>query len=594
MGEQVMKCHYEVLGVPMDADADAIRKAYRKSALEWHPDKNMHRIEEATVKFQLISDAYQVLSDPKEREWYDTHRESILRGGDGTFNAGSSENFAPNIYHFFSPQSKATFYEYYSKAFEEINNAERSDAERQGKADPGSLPEFGTKESSPADVKRFYAVWEGFTTKMSFAWMDKYDTREAENRYQRRYVEKLNDSERSGARREYIDAVRSLVEYVKKRDERWAMVLAKQEQEEREKREKREKYEAEKKAAKAAQKEALRKELEEEMAREEEERRRRAAEAGEALEEEASEATEEEDEAQHHVWSCGVCSKDFKSEKQLQNHEGSKKHKDAVKAFLKKGGKLDAVQPSKPPPTPAKSPSKPPSSLPAGLVPCPSCNEPIPSKSETCPKCEMPVFLDDEEAVADDAGAGQEESEEDEDVKPSSSVKKAPAKTNAKPASESEEEDEEESSDDDAVHRFVASQKRKPKVEEVVEEEPEPVAEVDNDDEADGDAMDDEDVAQTKNSASSTPASGSKKIGKAKLKRMEKEARSRAAATEQSTKPLVCAVCGEEFTSRSKLFKHVEDLDHAVPPDQVGNPGNNVDKTGNDKGKGGKKGKKKA
>lgn len=77
----MMECHYVVLGVDRTATDAEIKKAYRKLALEWHPDKNMDRLEEATTRFKRIQQAWEVLSDPQEKSWYDNHRESILRGG---------------------------------------------------------------------------------------------------------------------------------------------------------------------------------------------------------------------------------------------------------------------------------------------------------------------------------------------------------------------------------------------------------------------------------------------------------------------------------------------------------------------------------
>jgi hypothetical protein len=51
-------CFYELLGVERTATADEIKKAYRKKALEWHPDKNLDRMEEATQMFKDISEAW--------------------------------------------------------------------------------------------------------------------------------------------------------------------------------------------------------------------------------------------------------------------------------------------------------------------------------------------------------------------------------------------------------------------------------------------------------------------------------------------------------------------------------------------------------
>ena len=65
-----MRCHYDVLGVARDAEEAELKKAYRKLALEWHPDKNTHRHDEAEAKFKEIRGAYETLSDPNERAWY--------------------------------------------------------------------------------------------------------------------------------------------------------------------------------------------------------------------------------------------------------------------------------------------------------------------------------------------------------------------------------------------------------------------------------------------------------------------------------------------------------------------------------------------
>ncbi|CAH8678634.1 unnamed protein product [Schistosoma rodhaini] len=66
-------CYYKVLGLTKTATDEEVRRAYRRLALKWHPDKNPTNLEEAEKKFKEISAAYEVLSDPQKRSVYDCH-----------------------------------------------------------------------------------------------------------------------------------------------------------------------------------------------------------------------------------------------------------------------------------------------------------------------------------------------------------------------------------------------------------------------------------------------------------------------------------------------------------------------------------------
>lgn len=77
--------YYEVLGVARDADPDAIKKAYRKLALKWHPDRHADgEREEAEQQFKRVSEAYEVLSDPDKRKRYDQFGQNWEHGQEFT------------------------------------------------------------------------------------------------------------------------------------------------------------------------------------------------------------------------------------------------------------------------------------------------------------------------------------------------------------------------------------------------------------------------------------------------------------------------------------------------------------------------------
>ncbi|XP_076063988.1 dnaJ homolog subfamily C member 21 isoform X2 [Oratosquilla oratoria] len=299
----VMQCHYEILDVSQNASEEELKKAYRKLALKWHPDKNMENLDEAKKKFQLIQQAYEVLSDPQERAFYDRNRESILRGK-GSNNNECSE--VRDLFHYFSSScysgyddSEKGFYTVYRHLFDELT---AQDLKYIDDEEDHIIPSFGNSTSE----------------------MEKID--------------KENKKIRDKARKEYNEQVRTLVAFVRKRDKRWKL---------------RKKMLEEKVAENARKQEALQKKhreerkkmLEETMEREKEnmaeyeslleelEARMRDTVIGssEACEGEENGEVSCEEEVDGEIMDdlyCAACNKFFKSDKAFANHERSKKHKE--------------------------------------------------------------------------------------------------------------------------------------------------------------------------------------------------------------------------------------------------------------------------
>lgn len=88
--------YYEVLGVSKGASADEIKKAYRKLAMKYHPDRNPDD-KSAADKFKEVCEAYEVLSDPQKRERYDRFGHQGMNFGPGGFDFGRDFSHAEDM-----------------------------------------------------------------------------------------------------------------------------------------------------------------------------------------------------------------------------------------------------------------------------------------------------------------------------------------------------------------------------------------------------------------------------------------------------------------------------------------------------------------
>ncbi|MDE3014338.1 MAG: DnaJ domain-containing protein, partial [Gemmatimonadota bacterium] len=74
-----MSDYYQLLGVSREAGSEEIKKAYRKLALEYHPDRNQGS-KEAEERFKEVTEAYEVLRDSEKRAMYDRYGKQGVRG----------------------------------------------------------------------------------------------------------------------------------------------------------------------------------------------------------------------------------------------------------------------------------------------------------------------------------------------------------------------------------------------------------------------------------------------------------------------------------------------------------------------------------
>ena len=148
-------------------------------------------------------------------------REAILRGLDEENREVSGVDlfayFTPSCYSGFGMDDKS-FYSVYKKLFatlEEEDETFNKDSEEEL-----SYPSFGNGNSPDNVWQEFYAFFSCYVTTRTYSWLDKYDTRQAENRRISRLMEKENKKDRDAAKKERNEVVRELVKFIQKRDKR--------------------------------------------------------------------------------------------------------------------------------------------------------------------------------------------------------------------------------------------------------------------------------------------------------------------------------------------------------------------------------------
>ncbi|XP_054163091.1 dnaJ homolog subfamily C member 21-like [Oppia nitens] len=349
------RCYYEIMGLAMDATDEDIKRAYRQLALSLHPDKNPDNQEMANNEFKVLQEAYEVLSDPRERKWYDKHRDAILCGQDRDDIVDKEVDVYPYCssfcYQSFSDDANG-FYTVYRNLFKTIADEDLPFRDSDDK-DYEEIPEFGNSKTPYSDVHQFYSYWMSYCTAKTYSYFDKYNILDAPNRRVARLIEKENKKIRDAARKKRNEEIRSLVEYVRKRDKRVAEnrrkleakaeenkrkseMIRKQQIEARNK--ELENYQESEWTSMAALEDNL-KEIEQHLDDEHNKKKkskksRKLVDNTDTIEDMNGENEDEDDNEYEDNLYCIACDKAFKSDKAFANHENSKKHKTNI-AFLR-------------------------------------------------------------------------------------------------------------------------------------------------------------------------------------------------------------------------------------------------------------------
>ncbi|KAF5305050.1 hypothetical protein FQA39_LY09312 [Lamprigera yunnana] len=211
----IRSVHHNVLEIEATADDSEIKTAYRRLIRRWHPDKNLNNVDNAKVQFQLVQQAYEILSDHQERAWYDKHRNQMLIDKDEALDVFPF--FTTTCFKGFGDDENG-FYAVYRSVFDKIA---AEDLQHTKENNYVKVPSFGYFTSNyDKVVGPFYSFWMSFYTKKSYSWLDPYNSKDALNRHVFKLAEQKNKKMRLQAKRQRNELVRGLVLFVRKRDKR--------------------------------------------------------------------------------------------------------------------------------------------------------------------------------------------------------------------------------------------------------------------------------------------------------------------------------------------------------------------------------------